>query len=139
MRDSKALNWMGGSTREEGGDCAPSCIKNERGASMRGIGSRSVRLGNSSRPRELWLGIDEVESGLWAMRGYSSEEAGYGDVRRPGIPGPESPGSRDGPDLGTGFREAEASEMSGNDSDIGTSGAVWEEEADWGALGKGPN
>lgn len=47
MRDSKALKWMGGSTREEGGDCAPSCIKNERGASMRGAGSRSVRLGNS--------------------------------------------------------------------------------------------
>lgn len=138
MRDSKALKWMGGSTREEGGDCAPSCIKNERGASMRGTGSQSVRLGNSSRPRELRLGIDEVESGLCAMRGYS-DEAGYGDVRRPGIPGPESPGSSDGPDPGTGFREAEASEMSGNDSDIGTSGAVWEEEADCGALGKGPN
>lgn len=59
-------------------------------------------------------------------------------MRRPGIPGPESPGSSDGPDLGTGFREAPTSEMSGNDSDIGTSGAVWEEEADWGALEKGP-
>lgn len=67
---------MGGSTREEGGDCAPSCIKNEREARMRGTGSRSVRLGKSSRPRELRFCIDEVESGLAAMRGYSSEEVG---------------------------------------------------------------
>lgn len=59
-------------------------------------------------------------------------------MHRPGIPGPESPGSSGGPDLGTGFRGAQAPEMSGNDSAIPTSRAVWEEEVDCGAPGKGP-
>ena len=87
---------------------------------------------------ELRRAVAAGSSGLaGAGRGYSSEEDGYGDMRRPGMPGPDNPGSSDPPDLGTAVCEALASGVSGkNDSDIG---AVWEEEADGGTLGNGPN
>jgi len=73
-------------------------------------------------------------AGAWW--GYSSAEDGYGDMGRPGIPGPDSPGLSDPPDPATGIREALPSGVSGKGgSEIG---AVWE-EVEGGRLENGPN